>query len=257
MRKNQIKLLRTILYLCWAILFVESKIDRNAPHHHRGILTPYTPGPFAMELDNVDEDTLRKGNPVMKQMEATEEQDSQDKQQQQGGKAICVQDVNAPKKAVWNQILDLDTYTSKVNKLKECKNYFIKSNDDGSVTIKTKMVIGVMPGYSYENYYNHNYRPDCDSVTWSLDYDKTNDFDDVAGHWHVEDHPSKPGCSRVFYACDIKFKNALPGPIVNFLQKTALKQATAWVKKESELHSDADIPKAFLPANDPGFAQLE
>ena len=148
MRKNQIKLLRTILYLCWAILFVESKIDRNAPHHHRGILTPYTPGPFAMELDNVDEDTLRKGNPVMKQMEATEEQDSQDKQQQQGGKAICVQDVNAPKKAVWNQILDLDTYTSKVNKLKECKNYFIKSNDDGSVSIKTKMVIGVMPGYS-------------------------------------------------------------------------------------------------------------
>lgn len=94
-------------------------------------------------------------------------------------------------------------------------------------------------------------------MTWSLDYDKTNDFDDVAGHWHVEDHPSKPGCSRVFYACDIKFKNALPGPIVNFLQKTALKQATAWVKKESELHSDADIPKAFLPANDPGFAQLE
>lgn len=95
-------------------------------------------------------------------------------------------------------------------------------------------------------------------MTWSLDYDKTNDFDDVAGHWHVEDHPSKPGCSRVFYACDIKFKNALPGPIVNFLQKTALKQATAWVKKESELNSDADIPKAFLPAvNDPGFAQLE
>ena len=150
MRKNQMKLLRTIFFLCWSILFVESKIDRNAPHHHRGILTPYTPGPFAMELDHTDEETLRKGNPVMKQMEATEEQDSQDKQQQQqqGGKAICVQDVNAPKKAVWNQILDLDTYTSKVNKLKECKNYFIKSNDDGSVTIKTKMVIGVMPGYS-------------------------------------------------------------------------------------------------------------
>lgn len=252
MKKNQTTSSLRIIFYLWAILLVESKIDRNVPHHHRGILTPYTPGPFAMELDKSDEDTLKKGNPVMKQMEADDPDDKQ------GGKAICVQDVDAPKKAVWNQILDLDTYTSKVNKLKECKNYFIKSNDDGSVTIKTKMVIGVMPGYSYENYYNHNYRPDCDSVTWSLDYDKTNDFDDVAGHWHVEDHPSKPGCSRVFYACDIKFKNALPGPIVNFLQKTALKQATAWVKKESELNSDADIPKAFLPAvNDPGFAQLE
>lgn len=130
-----------LLYLLVAS-FVESRIDRNAPHHHRGLLTPYTAGPFAMKLDKSDEDTLKKGNPVMKQIEADSSEDSQ------GGKAICVQDVNAPKKAVWNQILDFDNYTSKVNKLKECKNYLIKSNDDGSVTIKTKMVIGVMPGYS-------------------------------------------------------------------------------------------------------------
>jgi hypothetical protein len=29
-------------------------------------------------------------------------------------------------------------------------------------------------------------------VTWKLDYDKTSDFDDVSGHWHVEEHPKKP-----------------------------------------------------------------
>jgi len=29
-------------------------------------------------------------------------------------------------------------------------------------------------------------------VIWSLDYEKYSDFDDVAGHWHLEDHPTKP-----------------------------------------------------------------
>ena len=66
--------------------------------------------------------------------------------------------------------------------MKECKNYFVKSCDDGKVQFKTKMVIGVLPGYS-----DHTYHPQVNSVTWSLDYAKTNDFDDVSGHWHVED----------------------------------------------------------------------
>lgn len=85
-------------------------------------------------------------------------------------------------------------------------------------------------------------------MTWSLDYEKSSDFDDVAGHWHVEDHPTKPGCSRLFYACDLKFKNALPGPVTNLLQKTALKQSTAWVKKESEKNPNDKIPKQFIPS---------
>ena len=77
-----------------------------------------------------------------------------------------------------------------------------------------------------------------------MDYDKTSDFDDVAGHWHVE--PSKqPACTRVYYACDIQMKGKVPGPVLNYISKAALKQATAWVKKESEAHPGKTIPKAF------------
>jgi hypothetical protein len=244
---------------------VVAKTNRNAPQGHKGILNPYTPGPFDMTLENDDEKTLGKGNPVMKQIPAADGS--------AGGSAICVQDIEAPKSAVWNQILDLDHYTDKVKQLKECRNYYVKANPDGSTTMKTKQVIGVLPGYKYENYYDHLYRPETDSVTWSLDYDKTSDFDDAAGHWHVEvkflafnlahyvilsyqfpfipslqkDHPKKPGCSRVFYACDLKFKRSLPKPIMNILQSTALKQATAWVKKESESAPDNTIPAEFVP----------
>ena len=92
-----------------------------------------------------------------------------------------------------------------------------------------------------------------DSVTWTLDYDKLSDFDDVAGHWHLEDHPTKPGCTRVFYACDIKFKRAVPGPVMKFLTKSALKQATSWVKRESESKPQACIPKEFAVAFVPTY----
>jgi hypothetical protein len=33
---------------------------------------------------------------------------------------------------------------------------------------------------------------------------------------------------------DIKMKGVVPGPIMNYISKAALKQATSWVKKESE-----------------------
>ena len=100
----------------------------------------------------------------------------------------------------------------------------------------------------YEYYCDHTFRPNCDSLVWSLDYDKRSDFDDVAGHWHLEENPKKPGTTRVFYACDIKFFGAVPGPVMNILTKQALKQATSWVKRESESQPMADIPGNFAPA---------
>uniref|UniRef100_A0A7S3QJ75 Coenzyme Q-binding protein COQ10 START domain-containing protein n=1 Tax=Chaetoceros debilis TaxID=122233 RepID=A0A7S3QJ75_9STRA len=230
-----------VLGLSLSLLQVEAKkINRDAGHTHNGLLTPYSPGAFNMKMESKDEEILGKGNSVMKNLPA-----DNDPEGKLGGKAICVQDIDAPKKAVWRQILDMDSYVGKVSKVKECNNYSVEPNSDGTVRFKTKMVLGVMPGYSYENYYDHSYNAEKGSVTWSLDYKKFNDFDDVAGHWHVEDHPTKAGKTRVFYACDLKVKNTLPKPIMNFLQKTALKQATAWVKKESEGDPSADIPSQY------------
>jgi hypothetical protein len=40
-------------------------------------------------------------------------------------------------------------------------------------------------------------------------------------------------------------KSAVPGPIMNYISKAALKQATAWVKKESEAHKDFTIPTQY------------
>ena len=200
------------LLLAALLLVVDCrKRDRSSAHPHQGILKPYHPGRFVVELGKKDEQHLLAGKPVMKQV--MPDKDSED----QAGTAICVQDVEAPKPAVWNQILDLDSYKGKVPKVKECHNYVVRKNPDGTHTVKTMMKLGIMPGYSvrmvlvcgcsialreilnrisqnaqYTNHYDHTFVPEKDSLIWSLDYEKYSDFDDVAGHWHLEDHPTKP-----------------------------------------------------------------
>mmetsp|Transcript_20262 Transcript_20262/g.50389 ORF Transcript_20262/g.50389 Transcript_20262/m.50389 type:complete len:247 (-) Transcript_20262:51-791(-) len=232
------------LYSIWIALFLavfcccEAKKNFDLPHIHRGVLSSYEAGPFELELDSKDEKTLDQGKSVMKQ--------TQGEGEELAGSSICVQDVEAPKEAVWKQILDLDAYKGKVPKVGECKNYVAKLNEDGTSTMKTKMSVKVIPGYGYTSFYDHTYHPERDSMTWRLDYDKTSDFDDVSGHWHLEPHPTKENCTRVFYACDIKLKGAVPGPVVNFVSKSALKAATGWVKKESEKNPAAEVDLAFV-----------
>jgi hypothetical protein len=138
------------------LVFVSSqswaKKTYNEPHPHSGVLKQYEPGPFDLTLDKKELDTLSSGKPVMKQPPS--------KDGELGGGAICVQDVEAPMEAVWAQILDLDSYKGKVPKLNDCKNYFLKKKEDGLFSIKTKMVVGILPGYSVSSH-KKNYQA-CD-----------------------------------------------------------------------------------------------
>lgn len=124
------------------IRVIYAKKDRNVPHGHRGKLNPYIPGPFVgLKLTSEDEKTLLSGASVMKQTIPADGDGS-------GGAAICVQDVEAPLPAVWHQILEMDQYPKKVNKVLQCQNYVVQTLPDGNVRIKTKQVLGVLPGYS-------------------------------------------------------------------------------------------------------------
>lgn len=121
-------------------LATAKKPNRNAPHAHSGLLKAHQPGPFPIVLSNADEAELNRGNSVMKQtMPAAGEE---------AGTVLCVQDIDAPMPAVWNQILDLGAYKGKVPKVSACDNYICQKNHDGTFTVKTRMVLGVMPGYS-------------------------------------------------------------------------------------------------------------
>jgi hypothetical protein len=129
------------LAFLWSVLAVTTaKKDHNAPHPHTGKLASFAPGPFKdVKLTKADENKLAKGEPVMKQTKADNGG---------SGSVTCVQDVQAPPTAVWYQILNLDAYKGKVPKVVACKNYKVGKNKQGRDQFKTKMVIGVMPGYS-------------------------------------------------------------------------------------------------------------
>lgn len=147
-RKNQ--LARALVVGCWllavpgpaCVVVVEARKDRSQPHPFKGVLKPYSPGPFDIVLTASDEAKLESGQPVMKQTLPSKDDP------EAGGGAICIQDVMAPPDLVWNQILDLNAYKGKVPKVLTSQNYFTGRNDDGSERIKTKMVLGVLPGYS-------------------------------------------------------------------------------------------------------------
>lgn len=54
----------------------------------------------------------------------------------------------------------------------------------------------------------------------------------------------------MFYACDIKMASAVPRPVLNFIGKSALRQATSWVKKESETQPDETVPPEFAQSKE-------
>ena len=166
-----------------------------------------------------------------------------------GGRALCVQDIESPISDVWSQILSFGSYVGKVPKLKTSEIYEQKELEEGNrKNIKVKMVIGVMPGYKYECYYDHVLHRDSKSLTWRLDYQKYSDFDDVSGHWNLD--PLSDRRTRVYYACDLKMRGKVPGPVMNILSKKALKEATGWVKRESEKATKgrgAEAPEGAMP----------
>ena len=163
-KPSQRSIIHVLLSLCVVfttvvvVVVVEAKVDRNAPHGHRGKLSPYPPGPFVgLILTKDDEQTLERGDSVMKQTLPTDDSHSS------GGAAICVQDVHAPITAVWAQILHMEEYPNKVNKVLKCENYQVQEEDEEKeeekgtnkqhvpkkiLRIKTKQVLGVLPGYS-------------------------------------------------------------------------------------------------------------
>jgi hypothetical protein len=129
-------------FIVGVLAVVQAKKDYNTPHPHGPVLSAYKPGPFeSLSLNKSDEKKLAEGKAVMKQSMP----DPNDPNP--AGGAICVQDIKAPLDAVWSQILDLDNYKKKVSKVLESKNYKVLEQPDGTFQVKTKMVMGVMPGY--------------------------------------------------------------------------------------------------------------
>jgi len=160
----------------------------------------------------------------------------------ESGRGLVVQDVDAPTNIVWDRILDYDNYSNMVPKTVESKNYNIiehrptKANNYLEREIYTRMKVG-FPMLKLEFFIRHYLHiKEYKSLTWTLDYTKESDFDDSCGYWYCVPHPDDPDeRTRLYYSVQVSMFDWVPAFVVDFMSKKALTDATAWVKKYSEM----------------------
>ena len=198
---------------------VEGSSDKK-PHGHNGILPQFDGSILPCKMSKDQEVKLGKGEPVSA---VTKEE----------GKAFVVQDIEADPAICMNFIKDIQNYHKYVKSVKKVTIYEKSKDFMGNEKMKATYDVAVF-GIKFRYFMIHTFNPRLNTFTWTLDYSRSSDFDDNVGHWQVVRHPSKAGCSRVLYSCQIKLFSWVPGVVVNFLTKTALIEATRWVKTESE-----------------------
>lgn len=197
----------------------------SGPHPHEGKVTPFLPGDPKVPLSEEALEILKAGKPYKTQIQSGA-----------SGRGLVVQDVHAPTDIVWERILDFDHYAEMVPKTVSSSNYReVQNPKDDHQTIYTQMQVG-FPMIKLQFFIRHEYYPESNSLTWTLDYTRKSDLDDSCGYWYVVPHPDKPKeWSRVFYSVDVSMFDWVPNFVVNFMSRQALTAATGWLKKFSEL----------------------
>jgi hypothetical protein len=219
----------------WTTMFLVATSQYSAamePHPHQGKVAPFSPGDPKVNLDKEALEILESGKPYQTQMQSGA-----------SGRGLVVQDIHAPTDIVWGLILDYDHYADMVPKTIESKNYDVQKHrgKDHRQTIFTEMKVG-FPMVKLQFFVQHEYYPNLNSLTWTLDYSKKSDFDDSCGYWYVIPHPTKQDWTRVYYSVEVSMFDWVPKFVVQFMSKQALTEATGWVRKFSELEY-AKVPK--------------
>lgn len=208
------------------LFFLVAVLINAEPHPHSGKVTPFVAGDPGVRLSSDALRTLASGKPYKTQIQSGST-----------GRGLVVQDVHAPSSVVWDRILDFNHYNKMVPKTVESKTYRKEVGKNGQQRIWVRMKVG-FPVLKLQFFVNHLYEPSKNSLIWTLDYSTKSDLDDSCGFWYVIPHPDDPShWSRVYYSVEVAMFSWVPQFVVDFMSKQALVDATAWVKKFSELEA--------------------
>lgn len=191
--------------------------DATKPHEHKGVLKPYARPPPALVLTDKEKARLETGKSVMRQMEG-----------ETGGRGMAIFRVDAAPDTVWAIINDFPSYPKWIGEVKKCE---ITKKDGGKIDVAFK--ISSFP-VTIEYFIAHDYDMANRWGTWTLDYTKESDLDDSVGFWRVTPYQGDATRSLVEYSVDVKIKGWVPDFIREMLVDKGLKQATHWVKVQSE-----------------------
>jgi len=203
-----------------------SSLDRQ--HGHEGKITPFYPGDPNIFLDKNAIKNLNAGKSYITHFRSGPERQD-----------IIVQDIHAPAEVVWSRILDYNNYARMIpNTVEALTNKVIHvdptKNDKLSQITHTRMKVSVS-FLELEFFAKYMYYPSLNSLTWTLDYTKDNDLDDLCGYWYVIPHPeNSTKYSRLYYAIEVSMYDWIPQFFCVLLKKNNLKETARWVKKFSE-----------------------
>lgn len=191
--------------------------DVGKPHEHKGVLKPYPRPPPPLKLSEKEQARLDEMKPVMRQNEGDG-----------GGRGMAIFKVNASPDVTWAVINDFASYPKWIDEVKKAEVY---KKDGGKIDVA--FTIKSFP-VTIDYFIHHDYDMAGRWGTWTLDYSRESDLDDSVGFWRVSPVEGNPGQSIVEYSVDIKIKGWVPGFIREMLVDNGLKQATSWVKIQSE-----------------------
>jgi len=171
------------------------------------------------------------------------------------GKGFVVVDVKAPVKAVWDVLLDFESYPQTIPTVRSMtmftntnlkESYFaerpVQAKDflNGKVA-KLKYDIPsvtraafILSKFRLNIAAIHRYRPHPEGhhMIFTLDPACTNIvLKSAKGVWHTQANPEgKEGYTRVWLLCEVKVSRALPAFITEYAAKRAMPRATTWLK---------------------------
>jgi len=154
------------------------------------------------------------------------------------GSGFVVVDVKAPPEAVWDCLLDFESYPETIPTVR-------------SVDMKSRSVPDLKHGKASETRASfslskfrlnvaaiHKYRPhpEGDYMVFTLDPSCTNMvLQKAKGVWYTQkDVDGREGITRVWLLCELKVSNLLPIWIVDYAARKAMPRATTWLKPQVE-----------------------
>jgi ribosome-associated toxin RatA of RatAB toxin-antitoxin module len=197
--------------------------DAAKPHEHQGKLKPYARPPPPLELSDAEKKALGEGRPVMRQTEGDAT----------SGRGMAVFRVDASPDVVWATINDFGSYPKWIDGVKKCAVY---KKEGGLIDVEFQ--VSSFP-VSADYFIHHDFDMANRWGTWTLDYTRNSDLDDSVGFWRVNPAPGDRNQSLVEYSVDVAAKAWLPGFVRTLIVDTGLKQATQWVKVQSEKKAGA------------------
>lgn len=210
--------MRTLLLLG---LSVAAAADADKPHPHQGKLPAFTVRPAAVPLTADEVAALGRGEPVEKQV-----------RYDGGGRALAVQDIRAPASVVWDTILAYDRYPDWVAHV-ESTDVYARRGDHWLIAFELSLF-----GLGVDYYTDNLVLREAGWMSWTLDYSRKSDVDDMVGYWTVTQVSADPPVTRLEYASDMRIKWA-PDFVVRYLARDALTEGTAWVKQRAEAAAGA------------------